>query len=146
GSWSGDPPAPKGGAPPPQAPARYFSRCSAERSSRACKNRSFARGFHVVMVGVRSGRKCPHLSVREIRAACARKKMIRRISSPNWSLGTRFWGQLFRQLAEQPGSAQRPRAVGGATAAPQRSGGLWVGKSSKIAQLYQRGRVGIVAL
>src|SRR6516162_11248381 len=72
--------------------------------------------------------------------------MIRRISSPNWSLGTRFWGQLFRQLAEQPGPAQRPKAIGGATADPQRFGSLLVRKPSKVAQLYQPGRVGIVAL
>src|SRR5260370_41973360 len=75
---------------PAQAPAKYFCCSSAERSSRAVKNRSFARGFQVVMVGVRLGRKCHHLSVREIRAVCARKKNDTQKFVPKLGLGDRI--------------------------------------------------------
>src|SRR5260370_20629829 len=152
---------------PAQAPAKYFCCSSAERSSRAVKNRSFARGFQVVMVGVRLGRICPHLSVREIRAVCARKKNDTRkfvakletvagVGTPtpgseyrprprSARLGTRFWGQLFRQLAEEPGSAQRPEAVGAARAEAPRLGPPPVRQASQGAELDPPARLWVPA-
>src|SRR5262249_61716508 len=62
-------------ASPAQTPSRYSWRSVAEGSSRAFKNSSFARGFHVVMVVFQSGRDCPYLSMRKTRAACAQKRV-----------------------------------------------------------------------
>src|SRR5437868_4532523 len=79
---------------------------------------------------VRWGRNGPHLSVREIGAVCAQE---------NGS------GQLFRQLSEQPGPAQRPEAVGGAAADAQSFGRVLVRKAGEVAQLDEAGGVRVVA-
>ena len=54
-------------------------------------------------------------------------------------------GQLLRQLAEQPGPAERPEAVGGAAADAQGLGRFLMRQAGEVAQLHEPGRVGVVA-
>src|SRR5262249_51899154 len=88
-------------ASPAQAASKYFWRSSTMVNARAFKNRSFAWGFQVVIVGVRLGVTALLINARKEGGLRAKKTRT---------------SQLFRQLAEQPSPAKRPEAVGRAAA------------------------------